>query len=296
MIKQVEFYLYLNTTDTLPPFIITSPQKGFPNLWILEYYLTDYSYLNTLTLMNVTVVTEVTYSIIYEISLTQTFNFTILDNAPPRVIRAWFEKDNDENPTNLTFYAEIDEKGSGISEIILFYYFNPSESGGGGSSLQQELRASMIFERMSTDYYLYSVKVTIGNYNTDFDIDYRISTIDIDGNINKIAFDNSALPEQRIPYTQRGLPEWLIIVGIVIIFVIFVGAVVYVRFIRKPELVGLDKELVMKGISQFTDIEVLGKMEHHTIGGVISYFDQKHGPLPIVIHPGFFKKNQKYQL
>ncbi|MFX0212261.1 MAG: hypothetical protein ACFFDT_40180, partial [Candidatus Hodarchaeota archaeon] len=291
-IKQVEFYIYLNSTEALPAFIITSPKSGYPNVWILDFYLTDLSYLDSLTIVNITVITEVEYSVFYEIELHQSYNFTINDVAPPRVINAWFEKNADENPTSLTFYAEIDEKGSGISDIILFYSFNPSESGGGGSSLQQELSASMIFERMSADYYLYSVTVDIGSYNTGLDINYYISTTDNDGNINELAFDNSALPEQRIPYTPPGLPEWLVIVGILIIFVIFVSAVVYVRFIRKPEIRGLDKELVLEKAKEMADNEILDSfLDLHTIGVVVSFFDQRHGPIPIITVPDILKDN-----
>ncbi|MHA2156423.1 MAG: hypothetical protein ACXABU_13840, partial [Candidatus Hodarchaeales archaeon] len=75
------------------------------------------------------------------------------------------------------------------------------------------------------------------------------------------------------------------------ICLIFVGAVVYVRFIRKPELVGLDKELVLLGIKDISEEEVIESVDQHTLGIVISFFDQRHGPIPIIIIPELLRDN-----
>ncbi|MHA2031634.1 MAG: hypothetical protein ACW99Q_19830, partial [Candidatus Kariarchaeaceae archaeon] len=143
---------------------------------------------------------------------------------------------------------------------------------------------------------LFSATIPFEQNGTDWNVIYRLETSDNAGNINPRAFDlliddPESLTRDIIYYNPPGLPDWLIYVGGLAIFLIFTGAVVYVRFIRKPELVGLDKDLVMEGIHQFTDVEVMGKMEQHTIGGVISFFDQRHGPIPIVIHPEMLKDN-----
>ncbi|MFX0171958.1 MAG: hypothetical protein ACFE9L_08565 [Candidatus Hodarchaeota archaeon] len=290
-IKRVEFYIYLNSTVAVPTSILTSSEAGRPNIWILDYYLTDYSYLNTLTIFNVMVLTEVSYSVTYEIELVESYNFTIVDIAPPRVVNAWFERDNERNPTTLTFYAEIDERGSGISEVILYYAFTQAENGGGGSSIQQSLNIPMEFQRMSVDYYLYSISVDLGSYKTDLDISYTIHTRDNEGNVNEFAFDNSDLPEQRILFTPPGLPEELLFIGVAIIFIIFFGAVVYVRFIRKPEIRGLDKDLVLEKIKEIPDTEIMNSLDAHTIGIVVSFFDQRHGPIPIITIPDILKDN-----
>jgi hypothetical protein len=70
-----------------------------------------------------------------------------------------------------------------------------------------------------------------------------------------------------------------------------VGAIVYVKFIRKPEIVGLDKELVLKSLSEVSETEVMESLDAHTIGIVISFFDQRHGPIPIIVIPEILRDN-----
>jgi len=69
------------------------------------------------------------------------------------------------------------------------------------------------------------------------------------------------------------------------------GAVVYVRFIRKPELVGLDKELVLNKTSEVSETEIIDALDAHTLGIVVSFFDQRHGPIPIIVLPEILKDN-----
>jgi hypothetical protein len=304
-IKQVEFILTLNTTTELSLFIITSPKSPGSALWLLDYTLATYSYLETPTLVTVTVVTEVTYSITYEIQLIQTFTFTLEDKAPPRVLNAYFEKNDELNPTNLTFYAEVQDFGLGVAEVILYYYFRPSDdlnqTGGNGAALLQDdldwLDASMTVQvaNETGQFSLYMITVDFVHEKSSRDIIYRISTEDDAGNINPSAFDIRDYPQriedQRFSYQSPGLPEWVLLVAGLAVFVIFVGSIVYVKFIRKPELVGLDKELVLAKISDITDAEVLASLDSHTIGAVVSFFDQRHGPIPIIIVPEILKDN-----
>jgi hypothetical protein len=249
-------------------------------------------------------VTEVTYSITYEIHLIQTFNFTIEDKAPPRILNAYFEWDDELNPTNLTFYAEVQDFGSGIAEVILSYYFRPSElnqTGGNGAALLQDdldwLEAPMTVQvaNESGQFILYRVTVDFIQATSDMEIIYRISTEDQVSNRNPVAFDIRDYPErikdQQFIYQPPGLPEWVLLVAGLAVFVIFVGSIVYVKFIRKPELVGLDKELVIAKIADVTDTEVMASLDAHTIGVVISFFDQRHGPIPIIIVPEILKDN-----
>jgi hypothetical protein len=66
---------------------------------------------------------------------------------------------------------------------------------------------------------------------------------------------------------------------------------VYVKFIRKPELVGLDKDLVLEKIPEISDAEIMTTLDSHTIGIVVSFFDQRHGPIPIIVIPEMLKDN-----
>ena len=52
------------------------------------------------------------------------FNFTIQDNVAPRVKDARVDFDKTIlNPTNITFYAEVEDFGLGIEEVSVYYYF-----------------------------------------------------------------------------------------------------------------------------------------------------------------------------
>ncbi|MHA2204087.1 MAG: hypothetical protein ACW991_10400, partial [Candidatus Hodarchaeales archaeon] len=299
-ITQVEFLLFVNSTsEELTSFIQTSPKTDLSNIWVYPFELSNYSYLNAFVLVNVTVVTEVTYSRVYSIRRTYTFNFTLEDKAPPRIITAYFIKDDEIYPTNLTFFAECLEFGSGIKEVILYYYFKPvkNESNGGeGAGFQQMepdwLEAQMIYQNSDNDISNYSVTVTFAHNNSNIDIIYRIYTEDIDGN-HHYAFDIRDFPErmERYIYQPPGLPEWVLLVAGLVIFIIFIGSIVYVKFVRKAELVGLDKQLVLEEISKVPEVEIMAALDSHTIGVVVSFFDQRHGPIPIIMIPELLKDN-----
>jgi hypothetical protein len=105
--------------------------------------------------------------------------------------------------------------------------------------------------------------------------------------------DNPELVSQtRFNFVPPGIdPTFvLFIVGVTVLIAIF-GSLVYVKFIRKPELVGLDKELVLKNLSKVSEAEVESSMDAHTLGAVISFFDQRHGPIPIIVVPEILKDN-----
>ncbi|MHA2377210.1 MAG: hypothetical protein ACXAB9_13680, partial [Candidatus Thorarchaeota archaeon] len=262
-IKQVEFNLLLNHSLALPPFIQTSPENSFSTRWLYDYLLTNYAYLNTVVTISITVVTEVTYASTYEILLTQSFNFTFQDTAPPRVPNAYFVMNDDLNPTNLTFTAIIEEYGSGIGDVTLSYYFQAvnasSVASGIGASTSQtptwnEVLMSFSLLNESTGLYIYTVTVDFLHENMDTDIFYSIATADNAGNVNSNAFDIRDYPtrvdDQRFIYQAPGLPEGVLLVAGLAIVLVFFGAIVYVKFIRKPELVGLDKELVLNNIAE----------------------------------------------
>ncbi|WP_455140272.1 hypothetical protein, partial [Candidatus Hodarchaeum mangrovi] len=143
---------------------------------------------------------------------------------------------------------------------------------------------------------LYSVTIPFDGNGTDWKIIYRIGTLDSAGNSNPRAYDvlrddPESIDRNIIKYLPPGLPEWILLVAGAMVVLIFIGAVVYVKFIRKPEIVGLDKELVLNKISDVTETEVRNTMELHTIGIVVSFFDQRHGPIPIIVLPEILKDN-----
>jgi hypothetical protein len=96
------------------------------DIWTSELYLPEEafeSYLNSVLLGQIKVTTTVNYNdVSFSIYSILRFNITIEDTAAPRVLDAFFVPNEDVNPTNLTFYAHIQEFGAGVYEINLQYY------------------------------------------------------------------------------------------------------------------------------------------------------------------------------
>jgi hypothetical protein len=307
-IATVEFTFNDSTTD-----IHYATHLG-NNTWVINFQLpiNDFENLvNTVLVGNIKVISTVDYGQYFEIYSTLSFNFTIKDNAPPRVLDAFFNRNEDINPTNLIFYANIQEYGSGISEVILSYYFEPANrfeenSGGLGSFTTQEgtliwLNADMVYHNTSyinnEVFYVYRITVPFNSNGTNWNVIYRLSTSDNAGNVNPYAFDILSQDPDRVDrdviiYSPPGIDPTLVllIVGVTILIAFF-GSLVYVKFIRKPELVGLDKELVIKGFADIPEEEVIESLAEHSIGIVISFFDQRHGPIPIIIIPEILRDN-----
>ncbi|MFX0174531.1 MAG: hypothetical protein ACFE9L_21850, partial [Candidatus Hodarchaeota archaeon] len=294
-IHQVIFYLNLNSTSSDTYYGI---QVGLNN-WTIHFELSDYSLLNTEILVEVKAISKINNSD-FEVFNTTFFILEVIDEAPPRVLNAYFQKNDDLNPTELTFFVVVEEHGSGIDEVIIYYCFLPFENGGTGSEFFQEdldwLSVPLTFEsENSSGVYLYSTTVEFDHNQQNIEVIYKIQTGDLDGNINPSAFDIREHPQQmdqqRIYYQPPGLPSWILLVAGLIIVLVFMGAVVYVKFIRKPELVGLDKELVLTNIEKISEPEIMEALDEHTLGIIISFFDQRHGPIPIIIVPEILKDN-----
>ncbi|MFX0170679.1 MAG: DUF2341 domain-containing protein [Candidatus Hodarchaeota archaeon] len=293
-------FIYWNATYFQDRNLVTAPKTGTNNIWLLDYQLINQSYLNLPVYVEFEVQIELTdYSRIYTLEFLFGFNFTTMDTVAPRVTEAYFSFDDDLNPQEITFYAEINEYGSGISEVILYYYYRADSAGGGATLFQDEywLSARMSFELINTSesINLYSVSVLFEHNNSNTEIIYRIYTLDNDGNENPSAFDIRNYPQrikdQKFIYQAPGLPEWLLLLAGSVVVLIFAGSIVYIKFIRKPEIVGLDKELVIEKISEIDEQEVLNSIELHTLGVVTSFFDQRHGPIPIIIIPEILRDN-----
>ncbi|MHA1996429.1 MAG: hypothetical protein ACW97Z_18000, partial [Candidatus Hodarchaeales archaeon] len=270
------------------------------NIWILEYHLSPAQFnalSNSLIIVNVTVISTVNYNgQEFEIYQLLEFTFLITDSVAPRVTNAFFTY----NSTTITFFAELEEFGSDISDVNLYYYFEPvtpDEFAGIGSFLQQsEYSASMVLLNSSSTSSFFSTVVPFDSNGTDWKVIYRIETIDSVGNTNPRAYDvlrddPDSVDRDILRYVSPGLPEWLLLVAGLAMFLTFIGAFVYVKFIRKPELVGLDKELVLSSMVDIQESEVADSVDLHTIGVVISFFDQRHGPIPIIVEPEILRDN-----
>jgi len=273
------------------------------SIWILEYQLPlnafRNNYLHKLLFLYVTSSSLVTYNDkqfkIYNI---MQVNFTVEDQNPPRVVSEPHYELNDEfNPTTITFYANIVDYGSEIANVKLFYHLREvSDQGGNGASLAQDWRiVEMLHVGESGGSARYSITVPFDHNKTSREIIYYIQTTDANGNTGKvydITNDPDRIKETRFNFSPPGIDPTIvmIIIAITIIAAIF-GSIIYVKFIRKPEIVGLDKELVLETLSEISDTEMMDSLDSHTIGTVISFFDQRHGPIPIIVVPEILRDN-----
>jgi hypothetical protein len=304
-------------TDNITELVYVSTATS-GNFWNLSYQVPLESldqYMGTVLLVVIKTIATVEYTsgaqlIQYDIITQMTFNFTIEDLTAPRVVDdlTRFTFDDPNNPSNITFYTGILEYASEITDVSVFYYFkesiNDSEGqlAGFGASVGQTEEiiyrmASMSYHNTTTDDIpMYRVTVPFDHNDTSRDILYYIVTTD-SANNTVVAFDilrdhPELVPQIRFNFVPPGIDPTLVllIVGVTVIVAIF-GSLVYVKFIRKPELVGLDKELVIKGLTEISDVEVMTSLDLHTIGVVASFFDQRHGPIPIIVIPEILKDN-----
>jgi hypothetical protein len=243
------------------------------------------------------------------------YRFTF-DFSPPQVIQAYFILNDRLNPTNLTFYAEIKESGSGIEHIVLFYHFeeviNGDEIAGSGSTLLQEIDSQWFQKKMSilnesTGISVYSTNVPFVQNKTNWKVLYRVKTVDKYGNIDENAFivNSEQVEEELIFYSSKGamIPiDFSLIMSIVffnivlLILGITIVSSIYVRYFRKPVLIGLDRNLVGANISQVSEDLVKKSIEDHTLGLVLSFFNESAGPVPLVVIPMSLDKDSNLLL
>jgi hypothetical protein len=288
---------------------VADPSLLRENEWNVDFEISESlinTYLNTLMIVKVKIITEVQYSgQTFEIYSLYTFNFTVKDEVAPRVFEPRWIFDDEADPTEITFFAEVLDYGSEITGVTLYYYFNPvnaSEENGNGASISQfvnyNYRSTEMTYHNTTDsgIPIYSITAPFDHNGTSREIIYYIVTADSSGN-SGVAYDilrdePNRPSETAFIFTPPGINPMLVIliVGVTIIIAIF-SSIVYVKFIRKPELIGLDKELVINSMSNVSNTEISEKMDLHTIGVVISFFDQRHGPIPIIVEPEMLRDN-----
>ena len=291
-VTEVRYDISLN--DSTSPLTYTLNSANTTGHWVLPFQLEDYAYLGTTMSVTVTVTTNtgLRYSQEYTISNSSTFTSLLVDAAPPRIMDAYFVPDEDSNPNALIFYCKLEEYGSGIDQVILYYSFKEVlSSNGGGATVKQTYRQfPMNKHNESSTSVLYSVTIPFSPNGTDWEVLYQIQASDKAGNLH--IFNIPEDPRNFIAFNPPGVDPTivLIIVGITL-FLAFFGSIVYVKFIRKPELVGLDKELVLNKLPEISDAEVMSSLDVHTIGIVVSFFDQRHGPIPIIVIPEMLKDN-----
>jgi hypothetical protein len=313
-IERVEYNVLISAINfTFDPIIITS-DNNTPNLWVLEDLsllekLTDLGYqkdyfialMNTNLTIDVTIVTSVAYTNIdYSIKGYYTITFVIEDTAPPRVVDADYIWDDNNNPSSITFYSIIVDHGAGVNNVTLHYEFekvNATNGGNTGTFWRGKYYQDRFFQyKVPMTYNGTHYIVTVPFHpNGTTNILYTIEVADKLGNVNIDAYpngyDSHFIEEGR--YEPPIILPWGLFFAL-FVFLIMIVAVVSFLAIKKfsgTELVGLDVDLVMNGVSEISDEEIQGSLNNHTLGIVISVFDQWHGPIPAFVEPSILRDN-----
>ena len=217
-ISRVEFEIICSGNTTLNYLGI---QNGESN-WSILCNLFDY--LNETIFVNVNIITQV-QGTAFEIYSYLSFNFTANDNVPPQVLEVIVQFD-EQNPANLTFYAKIQEGGSGIAEVLLVYSIEEESSNGGFGSRIVQSETTMSFIN-ATDYIsFYSVSIDFSPLKNG-KINFWIQTADQMGNIHE---GYAYTSDTRINLPRDITGDILIASGVVIAITVFL--IVFISIVR----------------------------------------------------------------
>ncbi|MHA2274723.1 MAG: hypothetical protein ACXAC2_03100, partial [Candidatus Kariarchaeaceae archaeon] len=297
----ININIVVNNTESFP---VTASSNG--THFIYEWKYTNYSMIGSKVRVSVVATSSVLYnSVTSIITKDLIFDFIMLDTAPPRVKDVDLVFDDEENPTSIEFYVRIEEYGSGVDNATLYYSFVPTTETSIPASINsfhyRIIQSDLLREGFSavplTPLNATHYGATVGfNQNTTVLILYQIQIFDKSGNYNPNAYpdgldDSKAL---RINPPIVGIPlEEVLIYVVIIMIVMLIFSFVIIKKFRSKELVGLDIDLVVENIAnlKLKDEEINNELHSHTLGAVISFFDQRHGPIPVLYEPSILRDN-----
>ncbi|MFX0126160.1 MAG: hypothetical protein ACFFAE_21240, partial [Candidatus Hodarchaeota archaeon] len=234
-----------------------------------------------------------------------TFSFEVEDKCPPRVVGEPSVTFDSLDPSNITFFSNVIDFGSEIEEVCLYYYFREIDEtslvGIGASLPQQDIPEWQVIEMTllsvndTNGIHGYSVTVPFKHNDTSRAIIYYIQTTDSSGNTGipyNILNDPERIREFHFERDSILFDPTLVIILVVFTIILTLSvSILYLRLFRKPELIGFDKEIVLNNISEVSESGTMEILDIHTVGIIISFFDQRHGPIPIIITPDILKDN-----
>ncbi|MHA2101306.1 MAG: hypothetical protein ACW99A_21805, partial [Candidatus Kariarchaeaceae archaeon] len=295
----------------------TANFNGTSNFYEVIWKYSNYSpeLLGSFVNISVTVTSNVRYNNIPSlISTDTTFNFVIMDTAPPRVKNVNVQYRDEELIENITFKVEIEEFGSGVQNVTIFYAFEPTTlqtetsnpayfSSSNRFRLQQSNQLPLGFKTVQLSQINSSASsISFWSATVDFNVNssvlilYQIQVADNSGNINPDAWspglDRSNPEKYTLPSEGIPLEEVLTYVAAIMVIMVIFSFIVIKKF-RSKELVGLDIDVVMENIQKMKlkDEDVKNSLDSHTLGIVISFFDQRHGPIPVMQEPPILRDN-----
>ena len=175
--------------------------QNVEDVWILDIIFTNQSHFGMTQDLEIEIIKTVGG---YDIVTKSSISYLLEDKAPPRVLRAYINGSNGLYPHYLIFYTEVEEFGSGIAEIVLYYSYNfVNKTAGIGTQLVQDettwYQAPMNFEEEYKNSKLYSITVDFIHNNSNIDIIYWIYTMDKVGNNNS----NMGIPNESQYFVDR---------------------------------------------------------------------------------------------
>ncbi|MHA2101128.1 MAG: LamG-like jellyroll fold domain-containing protein, partial [Candidatus Kariarchaeaceae archaeon] len=297
----VIYEIVINNTD-----IVRLTADYTNNQFIKDWY-GNHSLLGSNVVINVLVSRSVTYDgNSNPISNTGIFEFIMEDHAPPRVDNVVIELDDDQEPTNITFTVYTQEYGSGIDNITLYYFFKPVSELDNALTYQNFLRYRIWQSESAPPGFipivLKAIDSSVYSGTADFQVNtsvlilYQIQIFDQSGNVNFNAWPDGMDLDKTKKYTLStgGIPlEEVLTYILVIIVVMLIFSFIINKKFRSKELIGLDIDAVIENIKnlKIKEEEILKKLNLHTLGAVVSFFDQRRGPLPIIYEPAILRDN-----
>ncbi|MFW9930676.1 MAG: hypothetical protein ACFFD1_14905, partial [Candidatus Thorarchaeota archaeon] len=286
--------------------IIVNESESFIKIaeWNGTYYVLDWKYNNYSMLgSEIYIIAEVQTQVIYFsttslISNYVNFDFQFIDTSPPRVKNVVYNFDDESHPTQITFYVEVEDFGSSISNVTMFYSFSTSTGNtirskvfGVGQTNETFIGFSSIeMNKLNNSYYMVTIPFNSDSSKT---LEYSFQLYDQFGNLNTNGWPEG-LSDKSIKYVLPNpgfSQEELAMYGIVIFIIVLIFSFILNRKFRSKELVGLDKELVIKNIKKLKikDEEFKDYINQYTLGIILSYFDQRKGPIPVLVNPDILR-------
>ncbi|MHA2244192.1 MAG: DUF2341 domain-containing protein, partial [Candidatus Hodarchaeales archaeon] len=183
---EVVYQIYVNGSILLQETL--GKEDKITNLWELDFQLEEYSYIDCPIDIVVTATTVVKYSnMFYDIQTSRNFSLILKDEVPPRILNIYYEFDNENLPTNITFYVEIQEFGSEVFNVTLFYRYKSVNETDGGNGAQEikwnQVTMAYQYENVSRNSKVFFVTVDFSP-DSETTVFYRIQTADDHGNVN----------------------------------------------------------------------------------------------------------------
>jgi hypothetical protein len=263
---EVEIIFFDNASD-----IINGTSEDGEN-WKLHFDLMKYKNMSYLDSNIIVILTAYILVDDFRVFATLSFNLTIEDNAPPRILETFYVV-NDANPYNITFYARVEEFGIGIKQILLYYGVNTENTviEGKGSELKSENRkiVSMIYVNATNASSLYSISIDLSSEKNN-GFTFWIQAIDQQGNSFVPIIIADYFPTK--PFSFMEILPLLILSGIIPLFIFTSVFMTYRRHQRRTRLRVKSQIEIVEQISDLFSLKAIICRNMHGLAFYVGSF------------------------